>query len=110
MLETLALIAYRQPVTRGDIELVRGVAVSTDIIRGLQERGWIAVIGHRDVPGRPALYSTTKHFLDYFNLKSLQDLPPLKEIKNFIDFEPDMILTSQEIGKFGSENASKEDS
>ena len=110
MLETLALIAYRQPVTRGDIELVRGVAVSTDIIRGLQERGWIAVIGHRDVPGRPALYSTTKHFLDYFNLSSLQDLPPLKEIKNFIDFEPDMILTSQEIGEFGSENASKKDS
>ena len=110
MLETLALIAYRQPVTRGDIELVRGVAVSTDIIRGLQERGWIAVIGHRDVPGRPALYSTTKHFLDYFNLTSLQDLPPLKEIKNFIDFEPDMIITSQEIGEFGSENASKKDS
>ena len=110
MLETLALIAYRQPVTRGDIELVRGVAVSTDIIRGLQERGWIAVIGHRDVPGRPALYSTTKHFLDYFNLSSLQDLPPLKEIKNFIDFEPDMILTSQEISEFGSENASKKDS
>ena len=110
MLETLALVAYRQPVTRGDIELVRGVAVSTDIIRGLQERGWIAVIGHRDVPGRPALYSTTKHFLDYFNLTSLQDLPPLKEIKNFMDFEPDMILAPQEIGEFGSENASKKDS
>ena len=110
MLETLALVAYRQPVTRGDIELVRGVAVSTDIIRGLQERGWIAIIGHRDVPGRPALYSTTKHFLDYFNLTSLQDLPPLKEIKNFMDFEPDMILAPQEIGEFGSENASKKDS
>ena len=110
MLETLALVAYRQPVTRGDIELVRGVAVSTDIIRGLQERGWIAVIGHRDVPGRPALYSTTKHFLDYFNLTSLQDLPPLKEIKNFMDFEPDMIFASQEVGEFDSENASKKDS
>ena len=110
MLETLALVAYRQPVTRGDIELVRGVAVSTDIIRGLQERGWIAIIGHRDVPGRPALYSTTKHFLDYFNLTSLQDLPPLKEIKNFMDFELDMILAPQEIGEFGSENASKKDS
>ena len=104
------LVAYRQPVTRGDIELVRGVAVSTDIIRGLQERGWIAVIGHRDVPGRPALYSTTKHFLDYFNLSSLHDLPPLKEIKNFMDFEPDMILASQEVGEFDIENASKKDS
>ena len=98
MLETLALIAYRQPLTRGDIELVRGVAVSTDIIRGLQERGWIAVVGHRDVPGRPALYATTKQFLDYFNLATLQDLPPLQEIKNYIDFESETILASHESG------------
>ena len=98
MLETLALIAYRQPLTRGDIELVRGVAVSTDIIRGLQERGWIAVVGHRDVPGRPALYATTKQFLDYFNLATLQDLPPLQETKNYIDFESETILASHESG------------
>ena len=71
MLETLALIAYRQPLTRGDIELVRGVAVSTDIIRALQERNWIAVVGHRDVPGRPALYATTKFFLDFTNACSM---------------------------------------
>ena len=71
MLETLALIVYRQPLTRGDIELVRGVAVSSDIIRALQGREWIAVVGHRDVPGRPALYATTKLFLNYFNLKSM---------------------------------------
>jgi segregation and condensation protein B len=74
MLETLALIAYRQPLTRGDIEAVRGVAVSSDIIKSLQERDWVRVVGHRDVPGRPALYATTKQFLDYFNIKSLEYL------------------------------------
>lgn len=76
-LETLALIAYRQPVTRGEIEAVRGVSVSSSIMKTLQERGWIKVIGHREVPGRPALYATTRAFLDYFNLKSLSELPPL---------------------------------
>ncbi len=76
-LETLALIAYRQPITRGEIEEVRGVSVSTSIMKTLQERGWIKIIGHREVPGRPALYATTRAFLDYFNLKSLGDLPPL---------------------------------
>ena len=77
LLETLALIAYRQPITRGEIEAVRGVSLSSGIMRTLQERGWIKVVGHREVPGRPALYATTHAFLDYFNLKSLSDLPPL---------------------------------
>ena len=77
LLETLALIAYRQPITRGEIEAVRGVSLSSGIMRTLQERGWIKVVGHREVPGRPALYATTHAFLDYFNLKSLSELPPL---------------------------------
>lgn len=85
MLETLALIAYRQPVTRGEIEEVRGVSVSTNMVRTLLERGWIRVVGRRDVPGRPALYATTREFLDYFGLKKLDDLPPLSEIKDFDD-------------------------
>jgi segregation and condensation protein B len=81
-LETLALIAYRQPITRGDIEDVRGVAVSTNIIQSLMERNWVRIVGHRDVPGRPALYATTRQFLDYFNLKSLEQLPSLSEIRD----------------------------
>lgn len=81
LLETLALIAYRQPVTRGEIEQVRGVAVSTQMIRTLEEREWIRVIGYRDVPGKPALLGTTKQFLDYFNLGSLDDMPALDEIR-----------------------------
>ena len=83
LLETLALIAYRQPVTRGEIEEIRGVAVSTNIIKTLHERDWIRVVGHRDVPGRPAMYATTRQFLDYFNLKSLDQLPALVEIRDF---------------------------
>lgn len=79
-LEVLALIAYRQPITRAEIEAVRGVAVSTNIIRNLQEREWITVIGYKDVPGQPALFATTKKFLDYFNLKALDELPALNEI------------------------------
>lgn len=79
-LETLALIAYRQPITRADIEDIRGVAVSSNIVKTLQERNWIRVVGHRDVPGRPAMYATTRQFLDYFNLKSLDELPPLAEL------------------------------
>lgn len=79
VLETLSLIAYRQPITRGEIEEVRGVSVSSNIVRTLLERGWIKVLGHREVPGRPALYGTTRTFLDYFNLKSLSELPPLAE-------------------------------
>ncbi len=92
LLETLALIAYRQPITRGDIEEVRGVSVRTNIIRTLQEREWIRVVGHRDVPGKPALFSTTKVFLDYFNLKSLDDLPSLAEIMDLESIEPELDL------------------
>lgn len=87
LLETLSLIAYRQPITRGEIEEIRGVAVSTNIIKTLTEREWVRVVGHRDVPGRPALYATTRKFLDYFGLRSLNDLPPLAEIR-----DPDSFL------------------
>ena len=87
-LETLALIAYRQPITRGEIEQVRGVAVSSNIIRALEEREWIRVVGHRDVPGKPALFGTTKVFLDYFGLKRLDELPPLSELKDIGELEP----------------------
>lgn len=80
VLETLAIVAYRQPVTRGDIEDIRGVTVSPNIVRALEARGWIDVVGHRDTPGRPALYATTKTFLDDLGLRSLQELPPLEEI------------------------------
>lgn len=79
VLETLAIIAYKQPVTRGDIEEIRGVAVSSHILKSLEERGWIDVVGQRDVPGRPSLYATTKGFLDDLNLRSLSELPPLQE-------------------------------
>lgn len=82
LLETLALIAYRQPITRGDIEEIRGVAVSSNIIKTLQERNWVRIVGHREVPGRPAIYATTKQFLAHFNLKSLEDLPTLAEIRD----------------------------
>ena len=82
LLETLALVAYRQPITRGEIEDIRGVAVNPNIIRTLQERGWIRVIGHREVPGRPELLATTKVFLDYFGLRTLDDLPTLAQLKD----------------------------
>jgi segregation and condensation protein B len=82
LLETLALIAYRQPITRGEIEEIRGVSVSTNIVRTLMERHWVRVVGHRDVPGKPAMYGTTREFLDYFGLKKLDDLPPLSELKD----------------------------
>ena len=85
LLETLALIAYRQPITRPEIEQIRGVVVSSNIIKTLEEREWIRVVGHRDVPGRPALFGTTRAFLDYFNLKSLDQLPPLSEIRDMED-------------------------
>ncbi|PWK89885.1 SMC-Scp complex subunit ScpB [Fulvimonas soli] len=85
LLETLALIAYRQPITRPEIEQIRGVVVSSNIIKTLEEREWIRVVGHRDVPGRPALFGTTRAFLDYFNLKSLDELPPLSEIREMED-------------------------
>jgi segregation and condensation protein B len=96
LLETMALIAYRQPITRGDIEEVRGVSVRTNIIRTLQEREWIRVVGHRDVPGKPALFGTTKVFLDYFNLASLDDLPSLAEIKDMGSIEPELELENTE--------------
>jgi len=93
-LETLALIAYRQPITRGEIEQVRGVAVSSNIIQALEEREWIRVIGHRDVPGKPALFGTTKGFLDYFGLKRLDELPPLSELRDLGELEPQLPLDS----------------
>jgi len=96
LLETLAIIAYRQPITRGEIEQIRGVSVSSNILRTLQEREWIRVVGHRDVPGRPELLGTTKAFLDYFNLKSLDELPTLAEIKDIDNLEPELELTSPE--------------
>ena len=92
LLETLALIAYKQPITRGDIEEIRGVAVSTNIIRTLLEREWVRVVGHRDVPGRPAMYATTKHFLDYFNVASLEELPTLQEIKDIAAEEASLAI------------------
>jgi segregation and condensation protein B len=85
LLETLALIAYRQPITRPEIEQIRGVVVSSSIVKTLEEREWVRVVGHRDVPGKPALYGTTRAFLDYFNLKSLDELPPLSEIRDMED-------------------------
>jgi segregation and condensation protein B len=85
LLETLAIIAYRQPITRGDIEDIRGVAVSTHIIKTLQEREWVRIVGHKDVPGKPALYATTRQFLNYFNLSSLEQLPPLAEVRDLAE-------------------------
>ncbi len=98
LLETLALIAYRQPITRAEIEQIRGVAVSTNMVKTLEEREWIRVVGHRDVPGRPALFGTTKHFLDYFNLKSLDQLPPLAELRDLSDIEPQLALDPDTLG------------
>ena len=89
LLETLALIAYRQPITRGEIEDIRGVAVNSQIIRTLQEREWIRVVGYRDVPGKPAMFATTRAFLDHFDLKSLEDLPPLAALR---ELEPEPVL------------------
>ena len=89
-LETLALIAYRQPITRGEIEQVRGVAVNSNIIKALEEREWIRVVGHRDVPGKPELLATTKGFLDYFGLKRLDDLPALSELKDIAELDPQL--------------------
>ncbi|MDX1519726.1 MAG: SMC-Scp complex subunit ScpB [Gammaproteobacteria bacterium] len=90
LLETLAIIAYRQPLTRAEIEDIRGVSVSTNIVKTLQEREWIKVVGHKDVPGKPELLATTKEFLDYFNLKKLSELPSLAEIKELNRVNPDL--------------------
>ncbi|HEX5055573.1 MAG TPA: SMC-Scp complex subunit ScpB [Gammaproteobacteria bacterium] len=92
LLETLAIIAYRQPITRGEIEEIRGVSVSANITRTLQEREWVKVVGHRDVPGKPALFGTTREFLDYFNLKSLDELPTLAELKDLDSLYPELDL------------------
>lgn len=96
LLETMALIAYRQPITRGEIEEVRGVSVSSNIVKTLLERDWIKVLGHKDVPGKPTLYGTTKEFLDYFNLKSLDQLPTLAEIKDLDSIHPELALDEHE--------------
>ena len=89
-LETLSLIAYKQPITRGEIEEIRGVAVGTQLIRGLMERGWVKIVGQRDVPGRPSLYSTTKEFLDYFGLQHLRELPELPSLPNLTSIEHEL--------------------
>ena len=114
LLETLALVAYRQPITRGEIEDIRGVSVSTNIIRTLQEREWVRVVGHRDVPGRPAMYATTRQFLDYFNLQNLDELPALTELRDLDaiakalegDVQPELALAGEggEIDVDGSEH------
>lgn len=112
LLETLALIAYRQPVTRGEIEEVRGVAVSSNIIKTLMEREWIRVLGHREVPGRPALYGTTREFLDHFGLRGLDGLPGLAEIRDLDQIEPDLFSAlphaAQEAGEETGEVAGEE--
>lgn len=94
LLETLALIAYRQPITRAEIEAVRGVAVNPNILKTLQERNWVRVVGHRDLPGRPELLGTTRDFLDYFSLKSLEELPPLAELQSLGESDPQLELTT----------------
>jgi segregation and condensation protein B len=101
-LETLAIIAYRQPITRGEIEQVRGVAVSSNIIKALEEREWIRTVGHRDVPGKPELLGTTKIFLDYFCLKSLDQLPPLSELKDFGELDPQLSFADPDAPKPGA--------
>ncbi|MCG7974639.1 MAG: SMC-Scp complex subunit ScpB [Candidatus Thiodiazotropha taylori] len=116
LLETLALIAYRQPITRGEIEDIRGVSVSTNIIKTLTEREWVRVVGHRDVPGKPALYATTKEFLDYFNLKSLNELPTLAEIRDLDSInrelelqDPDKVSDEQPDGDAKAAEGGEED-
>jgi segregation and condensation protein B len=110
LLETLALIAYRQPITRGEIESVRGVAVSTNIIKTLLEREWVHVVGHRDVPGRPAMYGTTRQFLNYFGLKSIDGLPSLAELRDLNAIGEELQLDLAEIPGLGMESANDEQS
>jgi len=106
LLETLAIIAYRQPITRGEIEEIRGVAVSSNIIRTLLEREWIRVVGHRDVPGRPGLYATTRRFLDHFNLKSLNELPTLAELRDLDEISAELEGETPAETENGGQNAS----
>jgi segregation and condensation protein B len=108
LLETLALIAYRQPITRGEIEAVRGVAVSSSIIKTLEEREWIRVVGHRDLPGRPTLFGTTRAFLDYFNLKTLDELPTLAEIRDLEALEPELAFPTDTPHSAPIQNAANE--
>jgi len=96
-LETLSLIAYKQPITRGEIEEIRGVSVGTQLIRGLMERGWIKIVGQRDVPGKPSLYSTTKEFLDYFGLQHLRELPELPQLPDLQSIELELPLEEPEV-------------
>jgi len=106
LLETLALIAYKQPITRGEIEKIRGVSVSAQIMKTLQEREWVNVVGHRDVPGKPAIYATTKEFLDYFNLTSLEELPTLAEIRDLDKIADELDLPMpEEASDAGSDEA-----
>lgn len=105
LLETLALIAYRQPITRGEIEEVRGVSVRSNIIRTLQEREWVRVVGHRDIPGKPALFGTTRAFLDYFNLKSLDELPSLAEIRDMESLDPELDFALPTVDETTAEEA-----
>lgn len=104
LMETLAIVAYRQPVTRGDVEEIRGVAVTTNIIRTLLERGWIKVVGYRDVPGKPAMYGTTREFLDYFGLRELEDLPTLPEIRDLDKMTAQLELPDGELGELTGEH------
>ncbi len=99
LLETLAIIAYRQPVTRSEIEEIRGVSVSTQIMRTLQERHWIRVVGHRDSPGQPAMYGTTREFLDHFNLKTLDQLPTLSEVRDLDQRYPELAFEAEPTGR-----------
>ena len=103
LLETLAIIAYKQPVTRGDIESVRGVSVSTDIIRTLVEREWVRQVGHRDAPGKPALYGTTRQFVEHFNLSSLAELPPLAEVRDLEEIGRELDKRLADSGHGGSD-------
>lgn len=108
LLETLSLIAYRQPITRGDIEEIRGVAVSSHIIKTLMEREWIRIVGHKDVPGRPAMFATTRRFLDYFNLKNLDELPTLAEIRDLDSMNAELALEGADTPPVDSGDASGE--
>jgi segregation and condensation protein B len=109
LLETLALVAYRQPITRAEIEGVRGVSVSSTIMKTLLEREWVKVVGHRDVPGKPAIYATSKNFLDYFNLKSLEDLPPLAELRDLDKINEELELRYPDMPKEEIEEAADAD-
>ena len=105
LLETLALVIYRQPITRAEIEDIRGVAVGSYIIKTLQEREWIRVVGHKEVPGRPSLLGTTRQFLDYFNLKSLDEMPTLSEVQNIDKLYPELALKMEEASANDTESS-----